>query len=457
MRRLRAVRAAGLVALVSLAALVVAATVLAGADVLYYRERLYPGTILGTIPLGGLKMEEALALLEERLFSAGELTLVLGGEEPRVYPLAGLGIAWDREETVRRLEAAGRGWPGLEARLGYWRHGAPLEVPAGFRVDDVALDLALAELAAALHRPPRTASFEIRGAEVRVIPEEAGRFLEAGLLRERIFRALERGCPHDPVAIPVAVLPAFPTAEQLAGYGVQEVMALFSTDVAGSIAERVHNIGLGAAAIHGILLAPGEEFSFNRVVGSSTREKGYREAPIIIGDRLVPGLGGGLCQVSSTLYNAALLANLSITERYNHSLTVAYLPPGRDATVSYDHLDLKFTNNHIHHILIGAELEGERLVFRIFGLHLEERVEIISSGLRRIEAPVQHREAADLPAGTREMVQEGKAGYSVTTWRVFFRGEEEVHREKLSTDYYRPIPYIYRVGPGPGGSGEEQR
>ena len=113
------------------------------------------------------------------------------------------------------------------------------------------------------------------------------------------------------------------------------VMASYTTTVAAGNPDRTENVRLSAAAINGYLMAPGDLFSFWAVVGEATLEKGYRYAPVIRAGEIVPGIGGGMCQVSSTLYNAALLANLTIVERYNHSLAQGYIPLGRDATVAY--------------------------------------------------------------------------------------------------------------------------
>ena len=102
------------------------------------------------------------------------------------------------------------------------------------------------------------------------------------------------------------------------------------------------------------MLTPGTIFSFNQVVGEASLNNGFKEAPIIVNEQFVMGAGGGICQVSSTIYNAALDAGLSIIERHNHGLPVSYLPPGLDATVAYDYLDLKFQNNLKTNILIHA-------------------------------------------------------------------------------------------------------
>lgn len=125
------------------------------------------------------------------------------------------------------------------------------------------------------------------------------------------------------------------------------------------------NIETAAAAINNYLLLPGEVFSFNRGVGPRTVERGYELAPIIVGNAVVPGLGGGICQVSSTLYNAVLAAKLEVVERYPHSLPVGYVPPGRDATVS-DYLDFQFRNSSDRLVLIKTACWGGWIDIRIF-------------------------------------------------------------------------------------------
>lgn len=130
--------------------------------------------------------------------------------------------------------------------------------------------------------------------------------------------------------------------------------------------ERSHNIQLAAEAINNVVLFPGETFSFNKVVGKRTKEKGYLKAPVIVRGELSEDIGGGICQVSSTLFNAVLFDGISIVERYSHSRSVPYVPPGKDATVSWWGPDFIFKNELSHPILIRANARDGRLVVRIF-------------------------------------------------------------------------------------------
>ena len=143
-------------------------------------------------------------------------------------------------------------------------------------------------------------------------------------------------------------------------------IAQYSTHFDASLFNRTENIRLAAKALDGKLLAPGERFSFNKSAGKRTAEAGYKEALIIVGNKFTPGLGGGVCQVSSTLYNAVILADLEILERHHHSLPVNYVPPGQDATVSFPILDFRFRNSRDTNLLIRSFVEGNTLTFQLY-------------------------------------------------------------------------------------------
>ncbi|MDQ7095666.1 cell wall-binding repeat-containing protein [Desulfosporosinus sp. PR] len=143
-------------------------------------------------------------------------------------------------------------------------------------------------------------------------------------------------------------------------------IAQYSTQFDATLVNRTENLCLAAKALNGKLLAPGERFSFNKSVGERTAEAGYKEALIIEGNTFTPGLGGGVCQVSSTLYNAVVLAHLEVLERHPHTLPVGYVPSGQDATVAYPVLDFKFRNSTDSYLLIRSLIEGNTLTFQLY-------------------------------------------------------------------------------------------
>jgi vancomycin resistance protein YoaR len=209
----------------------------------------------------------------------------------------------------------------------------------------------------------------------------------------------------------------------------QTPLSTFTTSFSLRDRNRAHNIRVAARAIHGLFLMPGDEFSYNATVGRRRASAGYRTAPEIVQGNLVPGIGGGVCQVSSTLYNAALLADLEITRRHHHRFPVHYLPAGRDATVSDSGLDLRFRNRLGAPIALLVAVNGGRVHARIFGTeHSRRTVRLLTQKLR--------------PAFTR------KGGRRVALLRVVENDGAVIRRETISRDSYEPPPASYHSGRG---------
>lgn len=193
-----------------------------------------------------------------------------------------------------------------------------------------------------------------------IMPEQPGQAVDVVTCTTRIVEA----APGERLDIVLIPIPPHHHGSEIARS--QQVQGDYETWVNGSF-QRHSNIRLASRGINNILLWPGEEFSFNDVVGPRSLERGYLPAPIILlGERSLD-YGGGICQVSSTLYNAVEEAGLNIRERHQHSLEVGYVPKGRDATVTYGYLDFRFQNNRDHPIIIRAGMDGDRLWVKIMG------------------------------------------------------------------------------------------
>lgn len=179
----------------------------------------------------------------------------------------------------------------------------------------------------------------------RIVDEIPGRILALEETLEAIFQAP----PETTVFLIYQEIPSYITRDLLKS--LSQVISSFTT-IAGGGNGRVKNIILSTQALNNTLLLPGEILSFNETVGPPVPERGYALAPIIVGGEVVPGYGGGICQTATTLYNAALKANLEIVERHRHTLPIDYVPRGMDATIAYDSLDLKVKNNRSYPIII---------------------------------------------------------------------------------------------------------
>lgn len=218
---------------------------------------------------------------------------------------------------------------------------------------------------------------------------------------------------------------------------IQEVIAEFSTTFPAGERSRNTNIRIAAEKIDGVVLMPGEEFSFNDSVGRRTTENGFKLAGVYRSGRHDVGIGGGICQVSGTLYNAAVLSNLEVVQRANHSMPVAYLSVGRDATVDYGKIDLRFRNSYDFPIAISSTFQPGKLTFRVLGQKdpaLE--VKIVTSGHQSWDRGVKYVPDPAIPVGSERVIEKGSRGHSVTTYRDVYRNGARVSRSVLNNSRY---------------------
>ena len=223
----------------------------------------------------------------------------------------------------------------------------------------------------------------------------------------------------------------------------------FSTRYDASNWGRSENLKIATDKISGTVLMPGDQFSFNGVVGERTVQAGYKNAAIFQGDQVVDGLAGGICQISSTLYNAALLANLQIDERYNHSFKTSYLEFGRDATVVYGVKDLKFTNTRSYPIKIEGSAENGVATFTIYGIEEDEeyKINIIPVITSTIPYTTQTIVDNSLAPGTQQVYQGGYSGAKVTTYKEMVLNGTVVSKEVITNDTYKAMTRIVKKGP----------
>ena len=231
--------------------------------------------------------------------------------------------------------------------------------------------------------------------------------------------------------------------------GITGVVSSYETFY-GGIANRIHNVELVAHLIDGKLIAPGATFSFNQATGDRTAAKGFLEAPVIINGELSTGLGGGVCQVSTTVFNAAYEAGLPITARTNHALYISHYPTGRDATVDYPDIDLKFVNDTDHWILLRTFVGSSSLVVTLYGAPQHRRVVTNTAPLKQVSPPpVQRKLDPSLAPGTSVVQDYGESAYSTSVERIVYAPDGKLMSDATWYSNYRSSPEILLVGPKP--------
>ena len=232
--------------------------------------------------------------------------------------------------------------------------------------------------------------------------------------------------------------------------GINKKLGDFETDYSSSVKNRKENIRLAASKFNNMKLNPGDEISFNDVVGEISEKTGFKSATVIVGGEYESGIGGGICQVSTTLYNSLILSDLEITERHNHSRPIHYVDLGTDAAVARGYKDLKFKNNTNNPILILSEANGEKLNFKVLGNGSDRdyEVKIIPQLLGTVSPGVDTIYSDALPEGESTVRESGARGYSYKTYKEIIKNGEVVEKKEISKSYYLPKDKVVVVGTG---------
>jgi vancomycin resistance protein YoaR len=367
---------------------------------------------------------------DEEIIISDNKVILRTGQQQKYIDLASI-----KEELVQMIE---------ERKDGVIDVDVEITPPKNINLDD---------LYAKLNVEPVNASFTLENGKVEVIAHKDGMSVSKAILSQ-IVSDLD-GKHGVEKEIPVEFIKAELTTEEARSRLFADDLAYFSTKFNTNTtnnANRAHNMRLASSKINGMILLPGEEFSFNTVVGPRSTAAGYKSANIYSAGEVVDGVGGGICQVSSTLYGAVLRADLDVSYRRNHSLTVGYVPYGQDATVSYGAIDFKFVNSTGWPVKIVAGVTSDNnMYFRLIGTKTDpgKKVSISSTTLQTIPFTEKYIEDPQLEEGKTVVVQNGKNGYVVDTFKTIKVGDKVISHKKLHTSKYNPLPKEIKVGTKP--------
>jgi vancomycin resistance protein YoaR len=326
-------------------------------------------------------------------------------------------------------------------------------------LDETELTGILGPIALALSREPVDATFKFDRNTITMTPitqSITGRELDVGATVLRINEQLRAGDNHVPLVIH-EIPPAMPDTLTAVDLGIKELVAVGESYFTGSSSARDRNIRLGASRFDGILIEPGQIFSFNEYLGEVTASAGYDESYVIIGDRTVPGVGGGICQVATTAFRAAFYGGYPIVERWPHAYRVGYYEiggfgPGFDATVYSPYVDFKFKNDTPHYILIETEVDAAsaRLRFLFYSTDEGWQVEKVGPewGGSIPSGPPVYEYDETLPAGTVRKLESAHSGLSATLGRIVRDADGNTLMEDTFVSNFVPWPARYIYGPG---------
>ena len=438
-----------------------------------YRPVIPAGVRVADWNVAGMSYTQFYAELDRALQRLERQPVILhtpAGGAPLTTTLGKLGLATNAEELRRKIQRLHEGTALQRATRRWFMKNARLDLTLMLNGESLerAVNTHWRELQEAL---PQNAERVIdENDAVRLIPDRPAfridtvrLYHELDRLTHELFYAYvneKRNGPVTPVSVelPLKTVTAAVTVQELEAQGIREKVMEFSTVVAPGQPGRRHNIAATASVVNGTLLAPGEVFDYGRIIEQVQKRHGFREAPVILNGKLVPGLGGGICQVSTTLYNAVIRAGLDIVERRNHSLPITYAPLGQDATFSSGYINFRFRNSTDTYLLIRAQLVGQRLTVKLFGskeIGVEYRIE---SRIVEIKQPsVQYVHNPGLAAGASRLIREGKPGYVVDTYRTRWENGKKTSVERLSRDHYLAQPRIVAINDPKAENGKENK
>jgi vancomycin resistance protein YoaR len=330
-------------------------------------------------------------------------------------------------------------------RMPAWRLASLLDLKT-MRFTGTNADRYFAQLEGTVDRPPKDASFAVSNGTVRVVPSAPGLTLDVPRSAAAVLAAAGR--PADRVAN-LALVPQQPklSTAQAQAMGITGTVGSYETEYGGD-PNRIHNVQLVAHLVDNKLVAPGATFSFNGTTGERSAGKGFLEAPVIVDGELQTGLGGGVCQVSTTVFNAAYVAGLRITDRTNHSLYISHYPLGRDATVNYPNLDLKFVNDTKHWLLLRTWVGPSSLTVALYGTPQHRRVETIAAPLHVVgPPPVEKTVDATLKPGEVAVDDYGVPAQSTHVERKVYAPSGTLLSDETWYSSYRAEAKVVRVGP----------
>ena len=277
-----------------------------------------------------------------------------------------------------------------------------------------------------------------------VYPEEEGIDFDVETAKTTITEEKEE------YEIPLKITKPSKTIKDIGTEAFPDLISTFSTKYNAGNANRTTNLRLAANKINGTVLLPNEEFSYNAVVGERTINAGYKMAATYSNGAVVDGLGGGICQISSTLYDAVVMANLKITTRRNHQFVTSYVPAGKDATVVWGSQDFKFVNSRKYPVRITASVQGGVATVQVWGIKedVEYDISIETKKIATIPPATETIQDASLPAGQQKVVQAGSNGSKVEAYKVTKLNGQIVSTTLLSRDTYNAMKRIVRVGTG---------
>ena len=416
-------------------------------------DKLYIHTYIHGVPVGGMTAAQAEATLMNHfqpVLDGQTVQYTIDEHMVAAFTFADFGANFDFAPLVQDAMQYSASRSLLSRMRRMFKRGHAVNTPVGINIVPQRMESVLSGLGRALGKPAQNAGFKMENGSIAVTAESPGFEVDlpaADAATRQVLGRLTSGVA--PLTLH-SVLPRYTTAHFQFDIAV---LGTFQTKYAGANDDpRLFNLRRAADKIHNQVVHPGEVFSAGAVIGAHRADSGYKPAVVLVRGEPVEDIGGGVCQVVSTLYNAALLAELSIVQRHNHSAPVSYVENGFDATIAGDYYDLKFKNNTPHPVLITSQAQDGNLTLSIHGYEGRPPNRRIRFEARQLEIldDESYREVVDagIPVGERQVRLLPRQGFRVALYKHVYIDGQAVETVEVNTSVYKPLQGVIAIGAG---------
>ncbi len=416
-------------------------------------QTICKGIFINTVDVGGMTGEEARTAVTEYIqdINKRKVTILVDNNVVETT-VSSFGYTWQIDDVIEQALNFGSSGNFIKR----YKEIKDLEnenliLPLEAKVDKTLATSFVEENCAIYNILPVDATLSREGGQFVVTQHVVGRKVMVEDTVEKITNAMLNDWNHEDLVVEAVVMDDEPlyTSEKLAL--CKDILGTFSTTYSSSSASRANNLANGARLINGTILWPGETFSTGKALSPITVENGYSIAGAYLNGQVIDSVGGGVCQVATTLYNAILKSELDVKERSNHSMIVGYVKPSMDAAIAGDYKDLKFTNNSDVPVYIEATTAGRTITFTIYGHETRDtdnRTVKYESKVLEVIQPGKDKITEDdtQPVTYKEVTQEAHVGYKAELWKIVYVNGEEVSRDRVNYSSYAPEPAYITVG-----------
>lgn len=415
-----------------------------------WEYKIYPKVIVYGIDVGTLTKEEAVKKLDEELqekMNNKTINIAIEGKN-FILKYKDLDATYNIQDIVNEALSYGKDLSLLKKYNLVRSLGEGKEVKGRILYNEEKLKSFETDVKSKVNEEAKNASISINVGNINTKKEVIGKSIEEEKFHNLLVENIN-DYPNEKLNLNMDLKEEVPPITELDLKKITGKISEHNTRYNSSKDGREKNMKIATDTIDGTLLMPGDTFSYNQLIGETTPEKGYEKANTYVGREIVPDYGGGICQVSTTLYRAVMRANIRSKERANHSMIVSYSEPGLDATVANDYIDYKFINTYDFPIYIEAFLSNSNVYINIYGNKEKlgnKTYELVNEIHEKYDVTVKYEEDKTLENGKEKVAINGMPGYKVSSYLVTYQGGVEVSREHISTDVYKASETIIKIG-----------